>query len=65
MKKMPKHKFHFIVSLIFLVIGMILIQILPNAIPTLIIFGYFFLFYLRTGISDFIKQSKNTNSPVN
>jgi small neutral amino acid transporter SnatA (MarC family) len=65
MKRIPKYKFYFIVSFIFLVIGIILIQKLPNTIPTLIIFGYFFLFYLGTGINLLIKQKKNANSPVN
>lgn len=61
MKRVPKYKFNFTVAFIFLVIGIVLINILPNLIPTVIIFGYFFLFYLGTGISDLIKH-KNTNS---
>ncbi|MBT2657938.1 hypothetical protein J7E81_22310 [Bacillus sp. ISL-18] len=64
MKRIPKYKFNFIVSFIFLVIGIILLKILPNAIPTLLIFGYFLLYYLGTGISHLIKQRKHTNSPM-
>ncbi|MDQ6598062.1 hypothetical protein E2K98_20005 [Bacillus salipaludis] len=62
MKRIPKYKINFIASFICLVIGIFLIKILPNAIPTLILFGYFFLFYLGTGIYHLIKQRKNTNS---
>ena len=65
MKRMPKYTFNFIFSLIFLVIGIILIKILPNAIPTLIIFGYFFLFHLVTAIYHLVKERKNEKSSIN
>jgi len=59
MKRIQKYKFNFILSFIFHAIGFILVQILPNPLPTLILFGYFFLYYLGAGISHFIKQREN------
>jgi hypothetical protein len=64
MKKIPKYKFYFIVSFIFLVVGIIFIQLLPNTIPTLIIFGYFFLYYLGTTIYHFVKVRNNEKSSI-
>jgi uncharacterized membrane protein YhhN len=65
MKKIPKYKFYFIVSFIFLVVGIIFIQLLYNAISTLILFGYFFLYYLGTAIYHLVKERNNEKSSIN
>ena len=48
----------FMISLLFLVFGMVFLNIYTNALPSIILFGYFFLHYLIRGLYRLFKDKK-------
>ncbi|OIK08470.1 hypothetical protein BIV59_19965 [Bacillus sp. MUM 13] len=60
MNRNKSYKFNFIVASIFLILGFIFINIYTNILPTIMIFGYFFLYYLISGLYRLFQHKKQS-----